>query len=112
MICWFYFTFVLLEQIICKKEWTNFHKLFQNFCSEEEPLIYLLDNVNLYKGLPVHRRIFNRARTSTILNFTVKAVMKPNLNGIEWMLEDTSNFLESQGDNINKLEATDVNLGK
>ena len=109
MLVLFYFCFTRTNHL--QERVDKFPQIISEFCSEEEPLIYLLDNVNLYKGLPVHRRIFNRARTSTILNFTVKAVMKPNLNGIEWMLEGTSNFLESQGD-INKLEASDVSLGK
>ena len=109
MLVSFYFCFTRTNHL--QERVDKFPQIISKFCSEEKPLIYLMDNINLYKGLPVHRSIFNRARTSTVLNYTVKAVMKTKLNGIEWMLEDTNNFLESQGD-INKLEATDVSLGK
>ena len=92
------------------KEWNKFSDVISEFCDKNEPLIYLMDNINLFKGLPVYRGITHKIHSLTMLNFTVEAVLKPELDGLKWMLNDKSVFQEPQK-SINDLKAEDAKLG-
>lgn len=59
------------------------------------PLILLMDNINMYRGKTRHLRLF-KSVGSTMWNFTVRAVLVPNLEGLEHILSDKEACLSSQ----------------
>ena len=74
-----------------------------------KPVILLLDNINLYREDKRHHRLF-KVLGPKMWNFTGRAVLLPNLNGIEHLLHDDKACLEPQG-SIKELKAEQVFLG-
>ena len=72
------------------------------------PLLFLMDNINIYRGNQHHHRLF-KAYQENMWNFTGQGILIPNIDGIEdlFLCEDTS--LESQHDVI-KFTSDDITL--
>ncbi|CAB4007800.1 Hypothetical predicted protein, partial [Paramuricea clavata] len=51
-------------------------------CPDGCPVIFLFDNINIHRGRPRYERIQRKA-TPEMWNFTVRAVMKPDVSGID-----------------------------
>ena len=71
------------------------------------PVMLLIDNVNLYRGKRKHLRIFRRQGQSTMWNFTVEAMLIPQLDGIRELLLDKQFSLSPQGD-VTKMDPDDM----
>ena len=85
-------------------------KRIAGFCDQKDPVIFLFDNINLYKGQQTHTRITN-AKQVPLWNFTVRGVIKPNLKDFETLLSSTRSCYEPQRQ-VNDLQSEDVLLGK
>ncbi len=59
------------------------------------PLILLMDNINMYRGKKKHLRLF-KSMGPTMWTFTVRAVLVPNVEGLEQILKDKKTCLLPQ----------------
>ena len=74
------------------------------------PLILLMDNINMYRGKRKHLRLY-KSFGPTMWNFTVRAMMIPNTDGLEHILCDKEACLSSQSSAI-EMEPEDIFLEK
>ena len=74
------------------------------------PLILLMDNINMYRGKRKHLRLY-KSFGPTMWNFTVRAMMIPNTDGLEHILCDKEACLSSQSSAI-EMEPDDIFLEK
>ena len=74
------------------------------------PLILLMDNINMYRGKRKHLHLY-KSFGPTMWNFTVQAMMIPNIDGLEHILCDKEACLSSQSSAI-EMESEDIFLEK
>ena len=60
----------------------KFPEIITEFISPTEPALYAFDNINFFKGYVTHSRLLDK-KSDKMWNFTVRSVIKPNINGIE-----------------------------
>ena len=70
----------------------------------------MFDNINIHKGKSRYVRIKQRMQP-VMWNFTVRAVMKPNLSECELLWKDSETATKPQG-NLDSLTADHLLLGK
>ena len=63
------------------------------------PFIFLMDNINMYRGKRNHLRLY-KSLWPVMWNFTVRAIMLPNTDGLEHILCDKEACLSSQSSAI------------
>ena len=61
------------------------------------PIMYLLDNINMYRGARTYLRLF-RVMGPKMWNFTGSGIIMPNLSGIEHLFQSEETALHSQKD--------------
>ena len=61
----------------------------------EKPVILMFDNVNMYRGKHKHLRLFKSAGP-VMWNFTVQAVLVPDITDLEEIFHDDSACLSPQ----------------
>ena len=92
------------------KRLDNFQEIIDQKFPPKTPVILLMDNIDLYRGRHRHDRLLRRFGPK-MWNFTVRAALVPNLDGMEDLLGNSDNYLKPQGE-LRKLEAKDILLGK
>ena len=78
---------------------------FPSFC----PVMLLFDNINIHKRRSRHIRL-KHSVIPVMWNFTVRAILKPNLHEIEHLWKDPATA-EKEQCNMGKLQAKDFFIG-
>jgi len=63
----------------------------------EWPVMLIFDNINIYKGHSRHIRL-KKSTVPSMWNFTVRAVLKPNICGMEYLWRDPDTAFKPQGE--------------
>ena len=74
--------------------------------NKTSPLIFLIDNINMYRGSKKYLRLF-KVFGPKMWNFTARGLLIPNLSGIESLFLNEETAKESQQD-INSISAEDI----
>ena len=81
-----------------------------NKCAVTTPMIFLMDNINIYRGRRRHLRLFNQVGPK-MWNLTGRAAIIPNIQGIENLMSCKETATMSQTD-IGSIKVEDVFLCK
>ena len=70
----------------------------------------IFDNINIYKGHSRHIRL-KKSTVPVMWNFTVRAALKPNLSGKEYLWRDPDTATKPQG-NLKEVNSDQLFIGK
>ena len=84
-------------------------KLIERKCPVNVPVIFLMDNVNIYRGRKRHTRL-PKSMGPKMWNFTVRGAIIPDTTDVEELLGEVKTATMSQID-ISELKAKDLLLG-
>ena len=88
----------------------NFNDIIQDFAAPSDPLFEIIDNINIYRGNPVHLRLFKRLGPK-MWNFTGRYLCKPFTGFIDKALLQSEMFSTQPQRDIKKIVVDDILLG-
>ena len=88
----------------------NFLEIIENKFPTEQPVILLMENINMYRGKHRHDRLY-KSLGPKMWNFTGRGALLPNLVGIEDLFEAEETCTQPQRP-VQELVAKDVLIGK
>ena len=74
----------------------NYAELLRKKIPLEWSVMLIFDNINIYKGHSRHIRL-KKSTAPSMWNFTVRAVLKPNICGMEYLWRDPDTATKPQG---------------
>lgn len=88
----------------------NFSEIIENKFPTKQPVILLMDNINMYRGKHRHDRLY-KSLGPKMWNFTGRGALLPNLVGIEHLFQSEETCTQPQRP-VQELVAKDVLIGK
>lgn len=88
----------------------NFSEIIENKFPTKQPVILLMDNINMYRGKHRHDRLY-KSLGPKMWNFTGRGALLPNLVGIEDLFQAEETCTQPQRP-VQELVAKDVLIGK
>lgn len=87
----------------------GFQQLIDDKFPQETAVIFLIDNVNFYRGKARHDRLLKKLGPK-MWNFTARAALFPCLGGIEELFLDPAKWMQPQSA-VEELKAKEILLG-
>ena len=91
------------------KRLDGFQELIDDKFPQESPVIFLIDNINMYRGKARHDRLLKKLGPK-MWNFTARAALFPCLDGIEDLFLHPTKWMEPQSP-VEDLKAKEILLG-
>ena len=91
------------------KRLDGFQQIIDDKFPPETPVIFLIDNVNLYREKAICDRLLKKLGPK-MWNFTERAALSPCLDGIEDLFIDPAKWMQPQSP-IEDLKANEILLG-
>lgn len=88
----------------------NFSEIIDNTFPVQQPVILLMDNINMYRGKHRHDRLY-KSLGPKMWNFTGRGALVPNLVGIEDLFITKETCIQPQRP-VQELLAKDVLIGE
>ena len=92
------------------KRLKDFQILIDDYAPTSQPVILLLDNLNLYHGNRRHHRLF-KILGPKMWNFTVRGLLAPCLSEIEHLFKSSETVEKSQ-QSIKNMQAKNMFIGR
>jgi hypothetical protein len=104
------YSFILFPRMGYLDKWLDgFQQLIDDKFTAETPVIFLMDNINMYRGKARHDRLVRKLGPK-MWNFTARAALLPCLDGMEHLFLDSTHWMKPQNP-VEHLKAKDILLG-
>ena len=108
LLCLFLFTTCSMKFL--DERLNNFSEIISSKFPAEQPVILLMDNINMYRGKHRHDRLY-KSLGPKMWNFTGRGAVLPNLVGIEDLFRNEETCIKRQRP-VQELVAEDVLIGE